>query len=813
MADDREQPTNSVWKKKIPGAPDPINNPILRSLLLVTVLTLSCQFSLAQIIFSTPSFKLELNNKGRVTSLQDVAALKEYLYTDTSTVLLQVKTGNRWEIPSSMNYDRGKQTLLFRFPSQITIEVRTVVRDRYLTFEITGAKPMASINRVLWGSFATTINKTVGEIIGVVRDDNFAIGIQALNLKTTGGFPFNDEGYEASRGSAALTKKWGSVLQAYSINRAVPRQISVWNGNYVQMPVVPLPNETVLGSKIAMFGVPQKDVLETIGKIEIAEGLPHPLFKGEWIKQSPEIGRSYIISNFTEADVDEMILHTKRAGLMSLYHEGPFTTWGTYAFNPKYFPNGKEGVKQAVQKAKAADLHFGVHTLTNFINTNDPYVTPVPDERLVKTGSSQLLKPITATTQEIVVASPLYFNDEKNNTLHTIQIGSELIRYRAVSDKTPFTLIDCQRGAFGTIPAAHEPGSTVSKLLDHSYEVFFPSMAMQSEIAKKLALLCNETGIDHLDFDGHEGGLAAGQGDYGIEAFSKTFFDVADHFVVNGTSNSKHFYWHMNTYCNWGEPWYGGFKESMQEYRIANQALFERNYMPNMMGWYLMTSTTSIDEMEWMLARAAGYNAGFAMVLRVRDAQKNPIRDELLDAIREWETARRAGAFSDTQRERLKEPKNEFHLEKVADKEWRLYPYHSSAPYKHTKKELQPGEPTHSTWSFESLYESQPLQFTLEVTGQGGGIVNPVLTLDQFAELRLPVSLQANERLVMDGSTVRVYDEKGKQRTSLNLDQTASVSKGNHTIKFNTQYSDDENSPEIVVIFKSIGNGEAVKRN
>jgi hypothetical protein len=200
MADDREQPTNSAWKKKIPGAPDPINNPILRSLLLFTVLTLACQFSLAQVILSAPSFKLELNNKGRVTSLQDVAASKEYLYTDTSTVLLQVKTGNRWEIPSSMNYDRGKQTLLFRFPSQIKIEVRTIVRDRYLTFEITGAKPMASINRILWGSFATTINKTVGEIIGIVRDDNFAIGSQALNIRTTGGFPFNDEGYEAPRG-------------------------------------------------------------------------------------------------------------------------------------------------------------------------------------------------------------------------------------------------------------------------------------------------------------------------------------------------------------------------------------------------------------------------------------------------------------------------------------------------------------------------------------------------------------------------------------------------------------------------------------
>jgi len=672
---------------------------------------------------------------------------------------------------------------------------------------------MDKIDRVLWGSFAITINKTVGEIIGVVRNDDFAIGLQALNLKTIGGYPFNDEGYESNRGSAALPKKWGSVLQAYSINRAVPRQIAVWNGNFQKMPVVLLPNETVLGSRIALFGVSEKNVLETIGRIELAEGLPHPMYKGEWIKQSAELGRSYIISNFTEDEVDEMIRHVQRAGLMSLYHEGPFKTWGTYEFNPKYFPHGKEGVKQAVKKAREAGLHFGVHTLTNFINTNDPYVSPVPDSRLVKTGSSTLLNAITETSKEIVVAAPQYFNDEKNNTLHTIQIGSELIRYRTVTGTAPYTLLDCQRGAFNTRPASHQPGSDVSKLLDHPYEVFFPSMAMQNEIAKNLALLCNETGIDHLDFDGHEGGMASGQGDYGIEAFSKTFYDHADHFVVNGTSNSKHFYWHMNTYCNWGEPWYGGFRESMQEYRIANQALFERNYMPNMMGWYLMTSATSLADMEWMLARAAGYNAGFAMVLRVRDAQKNTDRDALLDAIREWETARRKGAFSSAQRDRLKNPKNEFHLEKVGEEEWRLYPFHYSNPLMHEKKDLQPGEPTHTTWNINNPDETQPLQFILEVTGQPGAIVNPVLTLDQFVELTLPVTLQTGERVVMDGVQARIYDAKGKQRASIKLDRIPEVSKGNHSLKFKTSYDAEENSPGVLMMIRTKGVGEVVKVN
>ena len=97
-------------------------------------------------------------------------------------------------------------------------------------------------------------------------------------------------------------------------------------------------------------------------------------------------------------------------------------------------------------------------------------------------------------------------------------------------------------------------------------------------------------------YDGHEGGLGTGQGDYAVERFAKVFYDALDHPVLNGTSNSEPYYWHINTYCNWGEPWYGGFRESMQEYRIQNQALFDRNYVPNMLGWYRLTATTSVAE-------------------------------------------------------------------------------------------------------------------------------------------------------------------------------------------------------------------------
>ena len=168
-----------------------------------------------------------------------------------------------------------------------------------------------------------------------------------------------------------------------------------------------------------LFSCAASETLDRLEQIEIAEGLPHPTIDGVWLRRSPVFERSYLISSFGEAEVDEMIAFTKRAGLMSLYHEGPFKSWGHFVLSEQQFPNGRAGMKRAVEKAHAAGLHLGVHTLTNFINTNDPYVTPVPDDRLSMTGSSTLTKGIDARSTEFDVRSPAYFDDEKSNVLHT----------------------------------------------------------------------------------------------------------------------------------------------------------------------------------------------------------------------------------------------------------------------------------------------------------------------------------------------------------------------------------------------------------
>jgi hypothetical protein len=770
----------------------------------VMLLLLLSSYANAQIIFTAGELKMGINKQGSLTEITNTSTSKNLLAKDTLASLVMMVSNNIRYQPSSAIYNKAQNKITLTYPeSGVSIEIKVQQKATHLVMEIIKATPAEKIDAVVWGPYPTVINKIVGEVIGVVRDESVSLGIQVLNIKTLGGNYPNNEGSTDQRGIAAVSKPWGSVLQAYTINRSRSRHVDVWGGQFKNMPVAAMKGESVVGSKIAFFTCDEPKTLDRLEQIELVESLPHPTIKGVWFKKSPLFGRSYIISSFNEKNVDEMIGYTKRAGLISLYHEGPFKSWGHFILDSAQFPNGKVGLKQCVDKAHAAGLLMGMHTLTNFINTNDAYITPVPDDRLSLTGSAALTKDINAAAKEIEVASPEYFSPQQGNSLHTIKIGKELIRYKAASANAPYIISDCQRGAFGTNASNHKAGDIAGKLLDHPYEVFFPDVNMQRETAKNIAALMNVTGIDHLDFDGIEGGLASGQGDYGTELFAKDVYDNVKHDFICGTSRSLTFFWHMCSYYNWGEPWYGGFNESMQQYRIDNQGLFDRNYMPHMLGWYLLSENTTMTEMEWMLARSAGYGAGFAMVVQPASIKKNPLALNLLDAIREWETARNGGAFSTAQQERLKDPKNEFHLEKIADGKWNLTQYAVSPVFVREKLIRQPGEPTHSTWNFQQEWKEQALQFRLSVKGKEGTVSNIKIQLDNYTDIKLPVELNAGETVVCDGTALlKIYDTKGKLKTTQQLPGLPPVvADGSHTIIVDCSFG-GEVPPTIELQFK-----------
>ena len=763
----------------------------------------------AQVQLAAGALQLGLNAKGVVTALRNTSTAADYVYAESPAPLLTLVSAGRRYAPAALTVSKSRAGTRLTL-DYTDVAVRIVIRVRelptHLALEIVSATPEQRVDAVIWGPYPTTIGTTVGEVIGVVRDGTVAVGLQVLNMKTLGGDLPNSEGSTWARGIAATPYPWGSTLQAYAINRNRERHVDAWGGNQRHMLVAPIPGETVVGSAIALFSCPEAETLDRLEQIEIAEHLPHPTIGGVWFRKSPIYGRSYMISSFGESEVDEMIGYATRAGLYSLYHEGPFASWGHFVLSESQWPTGRAGMKRAVDKAHTAGLHFGVHTLTNFINTNDPYVTPVPDERLSITGQSTLVRGIDSAATELEVAAPEFFRaGGDTNTLRTVRIGRELVQYDSVSAAAPWRLLGASRGAFGTKKSAHAAGSVAGKLFDHPYKVFFPNFAMQREVARNLADFLNETGADHIDFDGHEGALASGQGDYALAVFADDVLREVKHDLINGTSISKTFYWHIGSYYNWGEPWYGGFRESMQQYRIDNQALFDRNYMPHMLGWYLLTDSTTVTEMEWMLARAASYNAGFAMVARPGALRANPRTPALLDAIRAWETARTSGAFSAAQQLRLRNAAREFHLATTGAGAWRLSEYGITAPLVRERVERQPGEPTATSWTMTQDWDAQRLQFRITVPGKVGSARTFLLQVDRTPGVLLPVTLAAGESLVCDGSaTCTVMTAAGAVKTAVTPSVALPVTQpGAHTITLDTERGGGD-APKVVLQLRGV---------
>ncbi len=761
--------------------------------LLLTIAPLALA---AQARLTAGELQLDLSATGAIAAVRNTRADHNLLATNVAAPLLTLVSGGRRIVPTALTrtMTRDGHRLTLEYPGGISIAIRARERATHLTLEVISATPARLVDAVIWGPYPTTINRTVGEVIGVVRDSTVTFGLQVLNAKTLGGDLPNSEGSTWARGIAATSYPWGSTLQAYALDRSRPRTVDAWGGNQKQMPVPPVPGETVVGSAIALFTCAEPVTLDRLEQIELAEHLPHPVIDGVWFRKSPIYGRSYMISSFGEADVDEMLGYTRRAGLYSLYHEGPFRSWGHFVLNEAQFPGGRAGVKRAVEKAHAMGLHFGVHTLTNFINTNDPYVTPVPDARLSVTGASTLARSIDGAQAELEVASPEFFRVFPENHLRTVRIDRELLQYDSVTSSAPWRLLGLTRGAFGTQRAAHTGGATVGKLFDHSYKVFFPDFVMQREVARNLAAFLNETGVDHIDFDGHEGGLASGQGDYAVGVFAEDVMRGVTHDLIMGTSISKTYYWHIGSYYNWGEPWYGGFRESMQQYRIDNQALFDRNYMPHMLGWYLLTDSTTMDEMEWMLARAAAYSAGFAMVARPAALRANPRTPQLLDAIREWERARTSGAFSAVQRERLKDATAAFHLDTAGRDAWTLTEYAQSPVFVRERVERQPGEPTTSTFQVQQSAAAQRLQFRITVPGARGTAQNLRLQVDRQPELVVAGIVRAGEIVSCDGTArVVVQEASGAVRRTIPLSTAPPMlAPGAHVVTLDADRTGDD---------------------
>jgi len=754
----------------------------MKKIIAIILAVISINLS-AQNTFSTRGLMISVDEKLKITSFHGD---REYLPENADSYLVRLKVGEEILFPESTRWKDNIVTVFFDPYINVLLSVEEL--DKYLKIKVLEVNDNNNkIDVLFYGPFPTIMDETIGEIVGVVRENDYALAIQSLNAKTTGGKYLNPDGSDTARGTTASKEDHGSSLQAYCINRDKDRIYAIWN-HTIPNAFVPVNHDgEIKGSAIALFGCKEEDVLNVIERIELEQDLPHSQLNGIWSKISPDANRPYLITIFTEDNINELIIYTKKLGYNALYHSHPFSTWGHFKLVEDQFPNGWDGMKECVDKARAQGIRIGAHTLTNFITTNDPFISPIPHDNLMVFCKTTLSRDLSETDNEIYINDPEGY--DYKNTNQSLIIGDEIIRFSGVSAEKPYRLLNCMRGQYGTATASYPTETEIARLVDHPYKVFFPNWDMQKEMIKNLADFFNYTGVGQLDFDGHEGGWGTGEGEFGMDYFSEQLQEQVRHELRNGSSRSNHFYWHTVSYINWGEPWYGGFTKSQGHYRYRNQALLERNYIPNMLGWFMLTESTTLQEFEYMLARSAGYDAGYALYSMLDDMKKNPEFEQIAEAINIWEEARINKIFNKNQLEELRDVNNDFSLSKISEKEFSLQ-YYEKKHFELLDLPIQPGQPKDVSIDIE-VWEEQPLYFVIGAVGESGSISEINIDYNGYTTYTINIELKPNWSITYRGDDkILVYDEVGRLKTKLDFEEDSVViNKGVNNIRVSADFN------------------------
>lgn len=644
--------------------------------------------------------RISLDSTGTVVALVDTRSGIDYCVAGKTASLVSLVVDGQQVRPTAVARV-GRNGEVLRFTNQqahVRVDVAVGVQPGYTTLEVIRAdvRPGADLQTLLWGPFATSITQTIGESVGVVRDDQFAIGLRPLTDRTEGAWPqeYQQYGWESEvednpsqlqvspleEWSAAGKTAWGTVLRAFTFDYSRARERHNGAGRY-PIPVGPLPSDSaqVLGSRIALFGASPEMTPTVLSSIAQHEDLPYPTQNGQWQKASHASSQSFLVlSDLQTNNIPAAAQFARAAGLDYVYSlpnsYGPWQSTGHYQFNAS-LGSSDPGAAHAVDVAHEQGIRLGVHTLSDFISTDDegydwaltprdPYLGPPADPRLVTGGSAALSRPLTAddttlytnaTGAAALFATAPYF--------HLVRIDNEFLSYDTVDQiDTEWRATGLRRGRWGSVAAAHTGGTKVARGIANSYGGAIGGLAIIDEIAARLATAWNDTGVMANSYDGVESSSESGWGSYGqARLINSTYAQTRarDGFITE-TSRMTSNTWDALTRASWGEVGV----TSMDQVFINNQ-YYQANFLPGMLGWIGLNGTESLFDLETTLARGAGLDAGAGFQTSIANLTAGTNTTQLLDAIAQWETARNLGAFTEQQRAQFRDRSTYWHLTPV----------------------------------------------------------------------------------------------------------------------------------------------------
>ncbi|WP_081078343.1 Ig domain-containing protein [Burkholderia cepacia] len=625
---------------------------------------------------------LGLDSTGAVVELIDSRSGRNYISPGKSVPLVRLVINGVLAKPAGVRWSSADNTLSFVNDAGLAFEVdvRVLQKNGYATFEVTrvSTDPASDVKTLLWGPLPVAINQTVGEAAGVVRDNEFAIGLKPLNDRTEGAWPkeYPQYGWEnevianpynlyvasMEPWSVAAKTSWGAVLRAFTFDYT--RRRERLNANDYPIPLGPLDGAaSVIGSKIALYGSAPELVTTILSFIASGENLPYPTQNGQWQKVAQASGQSsFVLDDLDTGNVGKAARFANSAGINYLYSPkydlGPWQSTGHYQFDSS-FGGSDNGAEKLVDTAKECGVRVGVHTMSDFISVSppDPYVSPPADPRLALGGQAPLSRNLSATSNMLFLGGYVPVQDGINKQM--LRIGNEFISFNAVQrGVTEWKVSGLTRGQWGSVPAEAARGTPVARVIVNSYDGAIGGLGIIDEIATRLGTIRNKVGIRYHSFDGVESASQTGWGSFGIaRLINGTYAAHTGHDgYISETSRMTSNAWDTLTRANWSNL------DMDQLYR--NNAFYQANYLPGMLGWFDITGV-SLTMIETRLARGAALNAGIGFQSTMAFLLSADETPDILDKIKQWETARNLGAFTEKQRAALRDQTTSWTLKSV----------------------------------------------------------------------------------------------------------------------------------------------------
>lgn len=614
--------------------------------------------------------KFELDARGRTIALIDKGTGRNLLAKIAPLATIQVQ--GRTIRPTACSAADGQLRLQFGEDAQAVIGYAS--NDRYLAFTVLSVEGQ-DVESFTVLSLTVAAGEYASSTSGAVVADEWAVCLRQLNLQTqvhVGGSPPSLR--------ATCDSEYGLVGSRAALVVAEPRQL--------------------------------RSVLHEMVE---AEGLPRSSLGGPAALDAEGIRGSYLFARPSERDADRWIDLAKRGGFTHLHYDGWYKSLGHYEPNPNLFPNGLEGLKAMIRKVHAAGLKAGMHTLTGCIQTNDPWVTPVPDKRLAADASYTLAADMDEQSDSILTVEKPQAHDviwSYSGRGNAIRIGDEIIQYAAISSSPPYGFLKCTRGAFHTQPASHRKDDSVDHLRQ-VYLAFYPDerTTLVDEVAEAIARVYNECEFDQIYMDGAEGMGSL----HAIQTMRDAIYTRLQRPAIVEASCWDPWSWYYHSRIGaWDHPKWG-LKEFTDSHCADIADYRQGALLQAQLGWWVVLGPSSIsraetpDEMEYFCCKTLGFDAPSSMQgIGSLTAPANARMQEYLTMAGWYERLRLANYFSESVREQLRQPGQDFHLVQSDDGQWQLLP---TAYLEHKITGLDNGT---RAWTASNPFEAQPLKLRLE---------------------------------------------------------------------------------------------------